>query len=127
MFRVSPLVASSINHSDLSVVFAAPEHIPFLLTLSPKLPTLKMVVSIEPLEDDEKRVLNAWAKSRNLKFMDIAEREQACLLIPLVSSRADCMRSGGVGTREPHRRYSRHIKHAGHYLLYLGACSSRLP
>ncbi|KAI0712575.1 acetyl-CoA synthetase-like protein [Earliella scabrosa] len=65
-----------INHSDLSVVFAAPEHIPFLLTLSPKLPTLKMVVSIEPLEDDEKRVLNAWAKSRNLKFMDIAELEE---------------------------------------------------
>ena len=34
-----------------------------------------MVVSLEVLDDDQKRVLSAWAKSRNLKFMDIAEGE----------------------------------------------------
>ena len=69
---------SSINHSDLSIVFAAPEHIPFLLTLSPKLPTLKYIVSIEPTDDDQKRVLTAWGKTRGIKVMDITE----CTYVP---------------------------------------------
>ncbi len=57
------------------MVFAAPEHLPFLLTKADKVPKLKLVVSLEALDDDQKGVLSAWAKSRNLKFMDIAERE----------------------------------------------------
>ena len=65
----------SIDNADLSVVFAAPEHLPFLLTKADKVPKLKMVVSLEVLDDDQKRLLSAWAKSRNLKFMDIAEGE----------------------------------------------------
>ncbi|KAI8978835.1 acetyl-CoA synthetase-like protein [Trametes punicea] len=65
-----------INHAELTVVFAAPEHIPFLLTIADKLPTLKMVVSLEALDDDQKHILSAWAKSKNLQFMDIAEVEE---------------------------------------------------
>ncbi|KAI0771152.1 acetyl-CoA synthetase-like protein [Trametes elegans] len=64
-----------INHAELTVVFAAPSHIPFLLTIASKLPTLKMIVSLEALEEDEKRVLTAWAKTANIKFQDIAEVE----------------------------------------------------
>ncbi|KAH9851564.1 acetyl-CoA synthetase-like protein [Lenzites betulinus] len=65
-----------INHAELTSVFASPEHIPFLLTIAAKVPTLKMVISIEPLEDDEKRVLTAWAKTNNLKLRDIADIEE---------------------------------------------------
>lgn len=57
----------------MTVVYASPEHIPFLLTIAPKLPTLKLIISIEPLEDDEKRVLVAWGKTSNVKVKDIAE------------------------------------------------------
>ncbi|KAI0357386.1 acetyl-CoA synthetase-like protein [Trametes cingulata] len=65
-----------INHAELTVVFAAPDHIPFLLTIAAKLPTLKMIVSLEALEDDQKRIFAAWAKSVNLQFKDIAEVEE---------------------------------------------------
>ncbi|KAL1950764.1 hypothetical protein VTO73DRAFT_5888 [Trametes versicolor] len=65
-----------INHAELTVVYASPEHIPFLLTIAPKLPTLKLIISIEPLEDDEKRVMVAWGKTSNIKVKDIAEVEE---------------------------------------------------
>ncbi|KAI0826724.1 acetyl-CoA synthetase-like protein [Trametes gibbosa] len=65
-----------INHAELTVVFASPEHIPFLLTIAAKLSRVKMIISIEPLEDDEKRVLTAWAKTSNLKLKDIADLEE---------------------------------------------------
>lgn len=61
-------------------MFAAQEHIPFLLTLSPKLPTLRLIVSIEELEDDEKRILTAWGQTRNVKLMDITECRLSYLL-----------------------------------------------
>ncbi|PIL22879.1 transporter [Ganoderma sinense ZZ0214-1] len=93
-----------INHSDLSIVFAAPEHIPFLLTLSPKLPTLRYIVSIEPTDDDQKRVLTAWGKTRGIKVMDIAEFEEfgRANLIDVIPATADtlatiCYTSGTSG------------------------------
>ncbi|TBU23210.1 long-chain-fatty-acid-CoA ligase [Dichomitus squalens] len=84
-----------INHADLSIVFAAPEHIPFLLALSPKLPTLKYIVSIEAAEDDQKRVLTAWAKTRNIKFLDIVEFEEfgRANLIDVIPATADTLAS----------------------------------
>ncbi|KAI0647728.1 acetyl-CoA synthetase-like protein [Trametes meyenii] len=65
-----------INHAELTVVFAAPEHIPFLLTIAPKLRTLKLIVSLEALEDEQKQIYTAWAKSVNVGFKDIAEVEE---------------------------------------------------
>ncbi|KAI0700036.1 long-chain-fatty-acid-CoA ligase [Cerioporus squamosus] len=82
-----------IDNADLSVVFAAPEHLPFLLTKADKVPMLKLVVSLEALDDDQKGVLSAWAKSRNLKFMDIAELEELgrANLIPPIPATPDTM------------------------------------
>ncbi|KAJ2961979.1 hypothetical protein NUW54_g14354 [Trametes sanguinea] len=65
------------NHSELTIIFAAPEHIPHLLTIAPKLKTLKTIVSIEDLSDEEKYVLSTWAKTQNLKVMDLAEVEES--------------------------------------------------
>ena len=62
-----------VNHAELTIVFAAPDHIPFLLTIAPKLRTLKVIVSLESLEDDQKRVLSAWAKTVGVAFKDITE------------------------------------------------------
>ena len=70
------ICACSTNHAELSIIFAAPSHIPFLLAHSEKYPTLKTVVSLEVLDDDEKRVLTAWAKTKGLKFMDIEDMEE---------------------------------------------------
>ncbi|KAI0755282.1 long-chain-fatty-acid-CoA ligase [Daedaleopsis nitida] len=93
-----------VNHAELSVVFVAPEHIPFLLTLSPKLPTLKMIVSLEAMDDDQKRVLTAWGKTHNIRFMDIAEveefgRKHLIDVIPATSSTVAsiCYTSGTSG------------------------------
>ncbi|KAH9890055.1 acetyl-CoA synthetase-like protein [Cubamyces lactineus] len=65
-----------VNHAELTIVFAAPDHIPFLLTVVPKLRTLRMIVSLESLEDDQKRVLSAWANTIGVAFKDITEVEE---------------------------------------------------
>ena len=77
--RVEPHTHLRINHAELSIVFAATEHIPFLFKIAPKLPTLKMIVAMDDLEGEEKRVLSAWADSLGLKFMDMPE----CLCLNL--------------------------------------------
>ena len=93
----------SINHADLTIVFAAPEHIPFLLTLSPKLPTLKYIVSLEPTEDDQKRVLTAWSKTRNITFMDIEDCRSLAAMRQnaILPSRSRGIRSGKPSRRHP--------------------------
>ncbi|KAI0323427.1 acetyl-CoA synthetase-like protein [Cubamyces sp. BRFM 1775] len=67
---------SVVNHAELTVVFAAPDHIPFLLSIAPQLRTLKMIVSLENLEDDQRRVVSARAKTTNVAFKDITEVEE---------------------------------------------------
>lgn len=75
------MALSSINHAELSIIFAATEHIPFLLKIVPKVPTLKMIVSMGPLEHDEKHVLNAWADSQGVKLMSMEECMSFCSVI----------------------------------------------
>lgn len=63
-----------MNHSEISIVFAAAEHIPQLLKLSPKLPKLKIIVAMDEVEHDTRRVLDSWAEARNIRHIDISER-----------------------------------------------------
>ena len=65
---------SSINHSELSIVFATPDHIPALLKLAPKCPALKMIVSMEPLSEQTRKVLAAWGETLNIQIKEISER-----------------------------------------------------
>ncbi|KAI0950297.1 hypothetical protein AcV7_008810 [Taiwanofungus camphoratus] len=66
----------SINHAELSVVFATANHIPFLLKLAPRVPVMKVIVSMDPLSEETKRVLASWAEERNVKVMDLPELEE---------------------------------------------------
>ncbi|KAH9851919.1 acetyl-CoA synthetase-like protein [Lenzites betulinus] len=65
-----------INHAELTVVFAAPMHIPALLKLAPRCPRLKMVVAMEALDHETKPVLAAWGTTVGVQVKDIAELEE---------------------------------------------------
>ena len=64
----------SLNHSELSIVFATPDHIPALLKLAPKCPVLKMIVSMEPLSEQTRKVLAAWGETLNIQIKEMSER-----------------------------------------------------
>ena len=63
----------SLNHAEITVVFATPEHIPALLKLAQKCPKLKMVVAMDPLADEAKKVLAAWGETVNVDVKEISE------------------------------------------------------
>ena len=63
-------------------MFAASEHVPHLLKLSPKLPTLKIIISMDDASDDARRVLADWGKTRDIKIMTIDERGLLLFILP---------------------------------------------
>ncbi|KAI0705828.1 acetyl-CoA synthetase-like protein [Cytidiella melzeri] len=65
-----------INHVDMTALFVAPQHIPSLLKMASKLPTLKCIVSMETLPVEAKNVLVAWGQTLGMKVMDLPEVEQ---------------------------------------------------
>ncbi|KAI0748011.1 acetyl-CoA synthetase-like protein [Daedaleopsis nitida] len=98
----SPCLA--INHSELSIVFASPTHIPSLLKLAPKCPVLKMVVSMEPLSTQTKTVLSAWGESVNVDIKEMSELEEfgRANLTEVITPKSDtvatiCYTSGTTG------------------------------
>ncbi|KAI8998742.1 acetyl-CoA synthetase-like protein [Trametes punicea] len=93
-----------INHAELTVVFANPTHIPALLKLAPKTPTLRMVIAMEPLSPETKAVLSAWGETVNIKIMELAELEEfgRANLIDVIQPTTDqiatiCYTSGTTG------------------------------
>ena len=69
-------VIRSLNHSEISIVFATQDHIPALLKLAPKCPNLRMVVSMDELSDETKKVLKAWGESVQIDVKEMFERER---------------------------------------------------
>ena len=69
-------VTPSLNHSEISIVFATQDHIPALLKLAPKCPNLRMVVSMDDLSDETKKVLKAWGESVQIDVKEMFERER---------------------------------------------------
>ncbi|KAI0637080.1 acetyl-CoA synthetase-like protein [Trametes polyzona] len=65
-----------INHAELTIVFATPAHIPALLKLAPKTPTLKMIVAMDELTSQAKTVLAAWGETVNVQVKEISELEE---------------------------------------------------
>lgn len=57
----------------MPIIFVAVQHIPRLLRLSSKLPTLKIIVAMEPLEFESKTILTAWGEQVGIKVMDLSE------------------------------------------------------
>lgn len=69
-------ITRSINHSGLSVIFASVNHLAELVKLAPKTPHVKMIVSLDDLEPELKRVLTSWAGQHNIKIKTLNEGGQ---------------------------------------------------
>ena len=70
-----------INHSKLACVVTSLGHIPILLKLKPRLPTLKLIVSLDPLDSGEQEgqskadILNAMAQDLGVSVTYIRDVE----------------------------------------------------
>ena len=69
---------NSANHSDLSVIFAQPQNVSTLLTLSPKLPALKTIVALGDIPEAARKIADAWGKERRIRVLTLNERK--CVL-----------------------------------------------
>ncbi|KAG8955262.1 hypothetical protein FRC03_011236 [Tulasnella sp. 419] len=65
-----------INHAEIPIIFATAQHLPSLLSLSPKTPTVKVIVSIDPLPEETRKVLSAWGKEKGIEIFDFKEIEE---------------------------------------------------
>ena len=65
----------SVNHADLTIVFVQAHNVSALLGLSPKLPTLKIIVAIGEISAAPKELLDAWSKQREIRVMTLSERK----------------------------------------------------
>jgi len=66
---------NSVNHSDLSVIFAQPQNVSTLLSLSPKLPALKTIVALGDISEAARKIADAWGKERRIRILTLNERE----------------------------------------------------
>ncbi|KAG8526207.1 uncharacterized protein KY384_000200 [Bacidia gigantensis] len=70
-----------INHASIPCIVTSLPHIPTLLKLKPRLPTLKVIISLDPLENGErdgcskKYLLNAVASDLDVKIYSIDDVE----------------------------------------------------
>lgn len=71
-----------INHAELACVACSLPHIPTLLKLAPRIPTLKLIISLDELEQGEqegltkKSVLNNIAAQHGIKIYSFKEVEE---------------------------------------------------
>ncbi|KAJ5709607.1 hypothetical protein N7493_009898 [Penicillium malachiteum] len=71
-----------INHAELKCVVTSLPHIPTLLKLKPSLPTLKIIISLDPLDSGEqdghskRALLDAMAADHDLAIYDITQVEE---------------------------------------------------
>lgn len=70
-----------INHSELTCVVSSLQHIPSLLRLAPRTPSLKIIISLDPLTDGERPgsskldILNEIAKESGIKIYQMKDIE----------------------------------------------------
>ena len=70
-----------VNHASLPCVVTSLAHIPVLLKLARQLPTLKVIISLDPLDDDDRAgrskraLLNAFAEDIDITIYDVEEVE----------------------------------------------------
>ncbi|KAH6885926.1 hypothetical protein B0T10DRAFT_491981 [Thelonectria olida] len=71
-----------INHAELACIACSLPHIPTLLKLSPRLPSLKLIVSLDPLDQGElathtkSSVLNQIASQHGIQIYSMAQVEE---------------------------------------------------
>lgn len=70
-----------INHGELACVVCSLPHIPTLLKIAPKIPSLKLIISLDSLDDGEmsghskQELLNKMAADSGIQIFSIAEVE----------------------------------------------------
>ncbi|RPA81271.1 acetyl-CoA synthetase-like protein [Ascobolus immersus RN42] len=70
-----------INHAELTGVVTTLSHVPSLLSIAPRCPTLKFIVVIEELDENElpgsskASLLKAWAAEKGLEIYSMSEVE----------------------------------------------------
>ncbi|KAG8840962.1 hypothetical protein FRB91_005492, partial [Serendipita sp. 411] len=64
-----------LNHSEASIAFVAQENLPKLIALGPRCPKLRIVVSIDDLNESAFRVASAWAKQNKLELYTMKQLE----------------------------------------------------
>ncbi|CAZ84956.1 unnamed protein product [Tuber melanosporum] len=71
-----------INHAELHSVVCSLNHVPALLSMRDKVPALKFIVSLDPLEREgepsgntKKALLGAWAEEKGIQIYSLAEVE----------------------------------------------------
>ncbi|PPQ64003.1 hypothetical protein CVT24_009377 [Panaeolus cyanescens] len=65
-----------IGHSHLTIVFSTSDHIPTLLKLAPRTPTLKYLVCVDKISLDAAKLLKEWSAAQGLTFQQLSEFEQ---------------------------------------------------
>lgn len=71
-----------VNHAELACIACSLPHIPTLLKLSPRLPSLKLIISLDPLEHGElathtkSSVLNQIAAQHGIQIFSMAQVEE---------------------------------------------------
>nr|XP_019007614.1 long-chain acyl-CoA synthetase [Kwoniella pini CBS 10737]OCF46395.1 long-chain acyl-CoA synthetase [Kwoniella pini CBS 10737] len=74
---LGPDVAQYItNHCPLPIIFASSNHLSSLLKIAPNCPSLKIIVSMDPLPYSERKLLSDWASSLNIELLVMDELEQ---------------------------------------------------
>lgn len=63
------------NHCPLPIIVASRNHLPALLKIAPLCPSLRVIVSMDPLPTSERQLLNQWAASVGLDFFTMDELE----------------------------------------------------
>lgn len=69
------------NHAELACIVTSVNHIPALIALKPRLPKLKIIISVDPLSNGEqpgftkKDILTSAAEGTGLNILDIKEAE----------------------------------------------------
>ncbi|KAG8782887.1 hypothetical protein FRC15_006113 [Serendipita sp. 397] len=64
-----------LNHSEASIAFVAQDNLPKLIALGPRCPKLRIVVSIDDLNESAFRVASAWAKQNKLELYTMKQLE----------------------------------------------------
>lgn len=116
--NLTPISEYILNHAEIPIVFATAVKLPPLLTLAPKLKSLRTIVSIDPLSPETKTVLTAWAMQHGVELVDLSEC-RCCITWVCIDDLAQlARRSRGLRSRQSRRSYSMHWRHRDDHLLY---------
>ncbi|RIA86944.1 hypothetical protein C1645_828502 [Glomus cerebriforme] len=64
-----------MNHAEIQIVLMTANHITSMLKFATKIPQLRVIISIDPLEDSAK-LLREWASELNIKVYEFSEIEK---------------------------------------------------